>query len=208
MLMYNIYIYMHRFGWDEKGYKNILHFNITFIIISASMETVSTDIACEEVSSEDADYNYGTVYNIHGVKNITHQKILEVFKHIKPTIRNVHKHIRIFIRHSNSCWEPKLCDLKVSDIFLDKIHEVKHNTYALKMNICLQATDTEKNDFYLVPEKLKNYIALLLTEEGWLNSSDVDVMIMARLEIPIETGEDEVDSELYSNTVDLSKIEI
>ena len=85
---------------------------------------------------------------------------------------------------------------------------MKHDTYALKTNICLQATDTEKNDFYLVPEKLKNYIALLLTEEGWLNSSDVDVMIMARLEIPIEIGEDEVDSELYSNTVDLSKIEI
>ena len=45
---------MYRFGWVEKGYKNILHFNITIIIISATMETVSTDIACE-VSSEDGD---------------------------------------------------------------------------------------------------------------------------------------------------------
>jgi hypothetical protein len=171
------------------------------------MEGVSTDIACE-VSSEDTGYNYGTVYNIHGVKNITHQKILEVFKHIKPTIRDVHKHIRVFIQHSNDSWEPKLRDLDISDAFLDKICDLNHNTYGLKMNICLQATDTEKNDFYLVPENLKSYITLLLTEEGRLNSSHVYVLIMARLKRPIDIGVIESDSEMYSDTVDLSKIEI
>ena len=193
-----------------------------FITDAPMVSIVSVDVAVVKQASEESSFGYQ--YDFLGLTKRARDRVLNVLHHLKVPIRTNHQHARLFVFPNElSGWQPNYIALEPSEaLSQDDIAACQYNEnliskYSLsdvKLDICLQATCTEKNDFYTIPKHLIHYLTLLLYQEEHITSTDKFIRLMIRTDIPtdvVQTAENMVDDghdDMETLTQEFSLMEI